>query len=95
MLAARLKQDPSLDHVAVLNEGIGGNHVLIDSGAPSALARLDRDVLAQDGASYVIVLESINDIGRLAIRARRRTSSPPSNWSRGSSRLPTPRTSMG
>ncbi len=66
MLAARLKQDPSLDHVAVLNEGIGGNHVLIDSGAPSALARLDRDVLVQDGASYVIVLEGINDIGRLA-----------------------------
>lgn len=65
ILAARLKQDPSLDHIAVLNEGIGGNHVLIDSGAPSALARLDRDVLAQDGASYVIVLESINDIGRL------------------------------
>ena len=49
----------------MLNEGIGGNHVLIDSGAPSALARLDRDVLAQDGANYLIVLESINDIGRL------------------------------
>jgi lysophospholipase L1-like esterase len=65
ILAARLKQDHSLDQVSVLNEGIGGNHVLIDSGAPSALARLDRDVLAQDGANYLIVLESINDIGRL------------------------------
>ena len=39
MLAARLKQDPAWTS-AVLNEGIGGNHVLIDSGAPSALARL-------------------------------------------------------
>jgi lysophospholipase L1-like esterase len=65
MLAARLKQDPTLDNVAVLNEGIGGNHILIDSGASSALARFDRDVLAQDGANYLIVLESINDIGRL------------------------------
>jgi lysophospholipase L1-like esterase len=65
-LAARLKQDHSLDHVAVLNEGIGGNRVLNDGFGPSALARLGRDVLAQDGVRYVIVLESINDIGRLA-----------------------------
>ncbi len=66
VLAARLKQDQSLDHVAVLNEGIGGNRVLNDVAGPSALARLDRDVLAQNGVRYLIVLESINDIGRLA-----------------------------
>jgi lysophospholipase L1-like esterase len=66
VLAARLKQDHRLDHVAVLNEGIGGNRVLNDGAGPSALARVDRDVLAQDGVRYVIVLESINDIGRLA-----------------------------
>ncbi|MDA1092033.1 MAG: SGNH/GDSL hydrolase family protein [Acidobacteria bacterium] len=30
---------------------------------PSALARLDRDVLAQPGVTHVIVLESTNDIG--------------------------------
>lgn len=65
-LAARLQQDPALQHVSVLNEGIGGNRVLNDMYGPSALARLDRDVLAQDGAKYVIVLEAINDIGRLA-----------------------------
>lgn len=65
-LAARLQQDPALQHVAVLNEGIGGNRVLNDQTGPSALARLDRDVLAQDGVKYVIVLEGINDIGRLA-----------------------------
>jgi lysophospholipase L1-like esterase len=65
-LAARLQQDTALQHVSVLNEGIGGNRVLNDVTGPSALARLDRDVLAQDGAKYVIVLESINDIGRLA-----------------------------
>lgn len=66
VLAGRLQQDKSLQQVSVLNEGIGGNRVLNDMTGPSALARLDRDVLAQDGAKYVIVLESINDIGRLA-----------------------------
>jgi lysophospholipase L1-like esterase len=66
VLAARLKQEPELKNVAVLNEGISGNRVLNDQAGPSALARLDRDVLAQNGVRYVIVLESINDIGRLA-----------------------------
>ncbi len=64
-LAVRLQQDNSLKHVAVIDEGIGGNRVLHDGYGPSALARLDRDLLAQDGVKYVIVLESINDIGRL------------------------------
>ena len=66
VLAARLKQEKGLENVSVLNEGIGGNRVLNDVAGPSALARLDRDVLAQNGVRYVIVLESINDIGRLA-----------------------------
>jgi lysophospholipase L1-like esterase len=66
VLAARLKQDPSLNQVSVLNEGIGGNRVVNDATGPSALARLDRDVLAQNGVRYVIVLESINDIGRFS-----------------------------
>ncbi len=66
VLAARLSQDPNLTHVAVLNEGIGGNRVLNETTGPSAISRTDRDVLAQSGVRYVIVLESINDIGRLA-----------------------------
>ena len=66
VLAKRLIEDQSLGQVAVLNEGIGGNRVVNDGYGPSALARLDRDVLSQDGVRYVIVLESINDIGRLA-----------------------------
>jgi lysophospholipase L1-like esterase len=66
VLATRLKQEHGLEHVSVLNEGIGGNRVLNEGAGPSALSRLDRDVLAQDGVKYVIVLESINDIGRLA-----------------------------
>jgi lysophospholipase L1-like esterase len=66
VLAARLHDDPNLKNVGVLNEGIGGNRVLNEGAGPSALSRLDRDVLAQSGVRYVIVLESINDIGRLA-----------------------------
>jgi lysophospholipase L1-like esterase len=49
----------------VLNEGIGGNCVLIHCVGQNALARFDRDVLSQAGVKYVIVLESINDIGSL------------------------------
>lgn len=64
-LAERLQKDKHFEHVAVINEGIGGNRVLNDGYGPSALARVDRDVLAQDGVKYMIVLESINDIGRL------------------------------
>ena len=66
LLAVRLNQDPNLNHVAVLNQGIGGNRVLNEVTGPSAISRLDRDVLSQSGVRYVIVLESINDIGRLA-----------------------------
>ena len=33
---------------------------------PNALARLDRDVLAQSGVKYVFVLEGINDLGMLS-----------------------------
>jgi len=49
--------------LGVLNEGIAGNRVLCDGAGVSALARFDRDVLVQPGARYVVVLESINDIG--------------------------------
>jgi lysophospholipase L1-like esterase len=66
VLAARLSQDPNLAHIAVLNEGIGGNRVLNETVGPSAISRVDRDVLAESSARYVILLEGINDIGRLA-----------------------------
>jgi lysophospholipase L1-like esterase len=50
-------------NIGVLNQGIAGNRVLGDGAGVSALARFDRDVLAQGGVTHVIVLESINDIG--------------------------------
>jgi lysophospholipase L1-like esterase len=64
-LAVRLHNDPATAHLSVLNEGIGGNCVLITCVGPNSLARFDRDVLSQSGVKYVIVLESINDIGSL------------------------------
>ena len=64
-LAVRLHDNPATAGLSVLNEGIGGNCVLIYCVGPNALARFDRDVLSQAGVKYVIVLESINDIGAL------------------------------
>ncbi|HEX4309857.1 MAG TPA: SGNH/GDSL hydrolase family protein [Acidobacteriaceae bacterium] len=66
VLARRLQADPKTAHLSVLNEGIGGNRLLHDGAGPNALARLDRDVLAQSGVKYLILLEGINDIGRTA-----------------------------
>ena len=61
--AERLQAQPGKFRLAVLDEGISGNRVLHDFIGTNALARLDRDVLVQTGAKYVIVLEGINDIG--------------------------------
>jgi len=47
----------------VLNAGTGGNTVLRGGLGPTALSRLDRDVLAQAGARWLIVSEGVNDIG--------------------------------
>ncbi len=62
-LARHLRASHLLDRLAVLNEGISGNRILHDESGPDALARFDRDVLAQPGVKYVIVMEGINDIG--------------------------------
>ena len=63
LLAHRLQANKKTADLGVLNEGIGGNRILHDVTGPSALARFDRDVLAQSGVKYLILLESINDIG--------------------------------
>ncbi len=62
-LAGRLQSDPRTRHVAVLNAGIGGNTVIAGGLGPTALSRLERDVLSQSGARWVILLEGVNDIG--------------------------------
>ncbi len=66
ILATRLAANKATAHIAVANQGIGGNRVLSDGTlfqGVSALARLDRDVLSQPGVTWLIVLEGINDIG--------------------------------
>jgi lysophospholipase L1-like esterase len=65
-LAQRLQTATGARALGVLNQGIGGNHLLTDGLGPNALARFDRDVLAQAGVHYVIVLEGVNDLGALA-----------------------------
>jgi len=59
------------NRVSVVNAGIGGNRILTPDtypppqpfpGGPSALQRIDRDVLALSGLSAVVLLEGINDI---------------------------------
>ena len=62
-LAERLAAQKDGSKVAVLNAGITGNRLLHDKDSSNALARLDRDVLVQSGARYLIVLLGINDIG--------------------------------
>jgi lysophospholipase L1-like esterase len=54
-------------NIGVLDAGIGGNRILHDAAnvrfGVNALARFDRDVLAQAGVKYLIILEGINDLG--------------------------------
>ena len=65
VLAERAQASAGTRDLGVLNQGIGGNHLLTDGLGPNALARFDRDVLAQTGMRYAIVLEGVNDLGGL------------------------------
>lgn len=67
-LARRLQANKHGKKVAVVNEGIGGNHLLTNGLGQSVLQRFDRDVLAVSGVKYVVVLEGINDLGGLGRR---------------------------
>lgn len=66
VFAERLQANAATNEIGVLNEGIGGNHLLTDGLGPNALARFDRDVLGQTGVRWLIVLEGINDLGKLS-----------------------------
>ncbi|HUN74649.1 MAG TPA: SGNH/GDSL hydrolase family protein [Steroidobacteraceae bacterium] len=63
VLAERLAHQHARLAWGVVNMGISGNRVLGDGAGQSALARMDRDVLAVPGAAYVIVFEGVNDLG--------------------------------
>jgi len=64
LLAARLTTNKKTKYLSILNEGISGNRILHDTAGPKALDRFDRDVLSAPGVKYLVILESINDIGR-------------------------------
>jgi lysophospholipase L1-like esterase len=53
--------------ISIVNHGISGNRILHDGlrpiFGPNALSRFDRNVLAITGATHVVVLIGINDIG--------------------------------
>ena len=74
-LAARLQADPNTAHLAVVNEGIGGNRILHGGGEPdtragqhrSGLARWADDALERSGVKYVVLLEGVNDIGHSSL----------------------------
>ncbi|MEV0222129.1 GDSL-type esterase/lipase family protein [Streptomyces sp. NPDC050704] len=60
-LAGRLSACSST--AGVLNEGISGNRITAGvDGNPSALDRLERDVLSQPGARTVVLFEGVNDL---------------------------------
>lgn len=65
-LLDRLHTDRRTADVAILNQAAGGNRVLNDGLGPNALARLDRDVLAQSGVRWLLVFHGVNDIGTAA-----------------------------
>ncbi len=70
-LARRLETNKGTQDVAVLNQGIGGNRLLHDGLGPNALARFDRDIIAQTRARWLIVFEGVNDIGTVPRAAQR------------------------
>jgi len=64
VLAARLAAEPLNQPRAVVNAGIAGNRIIPGGGNGSpTLQRLDRDVLERAGATHVIFLQGMNDIG--------------------------------
>jgi lysophospholipase L1-like esterase len=74
VLASRLLARRGGRPIGVVDAGIGGNRILHDASGNirfgvNALARFDRDVLAQPGVRYVIVLEGINDLGHAGTSA--------------------------
>ena len=62
-LLGRLQARRATAHVAVVNQGAGGNRVLNDGLGPNAVGRIDRDVLAHSGVRWLVVFEGVNDIG--------------------------------
>ena len=62
VLSERIAARPENQSKAVANEGIAGNRILNRGNGPSALERVDRDVLDRAGVTHVVFFEGTNDI---------------------------------
>jgi lysophospholipase L1-like esterase len=62
LVSSRLHQ-AGVKHIAVINQGAGGNRVLTDGLGPNAWSRITRDVLSHSGVKYAMIFEGVNDIG--------------------------------
>jgi len=65
-LARRLRAEAAegAPALAVVNAGIGGNRMLADDNGPRLLARYEHDALERPGATHVLALIGVNDLGR-------------------------------
>ncbi|WP_203587763.1 SGNH/GDSL hydrolase family protein [Actinospica acidiphila] len=61
-LSRRLQHSLATTVRGVANAGISANKVLADTNSPSALNRLDRDVLSHPGVRTVLLFEGVNDL---------------------------------
>jgi lysophospholipase L1-like esterase len=75
-LARRLTARGGGRPMAVMNQGLGGNRILHDVRGDSGLRRFDRDVLAQAGATHVIVLLGTNDLRNRWAKPEEEASAP-------------------
>ncbi len=69
VLRSRIAALPASQSKSVVNEGISGNQITFYPGlnpptSPTALDRMDRDVLSRAGVTHVIFFEGSNDLAR-------------------------------
>ena len=62
LVSYRLHQ-AGVNHIAIINQGAGGNRVLTDGLGPNAWSRITRDVLSHSSVKYAMIFEGVNDIG--------------------------------
>ncbi|MDJ1133261.1 SGNH/GDSL hydrolase family protein [Streptomyces iconiensis] len=67
-LAERLRTERDAPRLSVLNGGVSGNRVLVDgskyspNNGPSALSRMNRDILSRTGVKAVVIEMGLNDV---------------------------------
>ncbi|KAJ3497027.1 hypothetical protein NLG97_g2211 [Lecanicillium saksenae] len=62
-LFRRMQSNPETNNIAVLNAGIGSNHLITTLGeGPTAVEGI-KGIIVQPGVRYVALLDGVNDIG--------------------------------